>query len=323
MPMQRREFLLGGACALATATSRAADLVVTGTPIDLVSGARRTTAGALTYKGGLRLGGQGSLFGGLSAMRLTPDAKHLLAITDRAAWFQADLVYDESGVLVGVEHGEIAAMIDTDGKVIVPPRSDSESLAIVGNAVLVGFERQSRVLRYALDANRRPTAERPVVQPSPPAITRQPSNEGLEAMTTLADGRVLAISEGLVEDGAMVAWILPTESRAAETLHYVAAAGYNPTDATTLPDGDVLVLERRFTVLDRGARIVRVRGADIRNGARIEGEEIARLLPPMQVDNFEAIDAVPAPQGGVRIFVMSDDNFSAFQRTLLLQFWMP
>ena len=72
-----------------------------------------------------------------------------------------------------------------------------------------------------------------------------------------------------------------------------------------------------------GARIVRVRGADIRDGARLEGEEIARLLPPMQVDNFEAIDAVPAPQGGVRIFVLSDDNFGAFQRTLLLQFWMP
>ncbi|MSP21152.1 MAG: hypothetical protein EXQ93_06515 [Alphaproteobacteria bacterium] len=322
--MKRAAPILAAACALWIGAADAAEVTVIGTPIDLdFGGAHRTTVGALTYRGGLKLVGNSAAFGGLSALRVSKDGMHVLAVTDRAAWFQMDLLYDTSGMLVGVEHGDLTPMLDVDGKALVPPRSDAESLALVRGAALVGFEREHRVLRFALDANGRPTAARPVIEPTPPAVARAPTNQGLEAMTTLAEGRVFAISEGYLDDGAMLGWILGAGDRPAETVHYVAAPGFNPTDATTLANGDVLVLERRFTIFDRAARIVRLRAADIRDGARLIGEEIARLLPPMQVDNFEGIDAIAAPEGGTRVFLLSDDNFGALQRTLLLQFWMP
>ena len=168
MALPRRTFLLAGACALATLAAKAAEITVIGTPIDLDFGdARRTTAGALTFKGGLRLAGQSPAFGGLSAMRVSPDGKRVLAITDRAAWLQADLQYDGDGMLAGIEHADLSPMIDIDGKSTVAPRSDSESLTIVGNAALVGFERQARVMRFALDGNRSPTSERPTVFAAP------------------------------------------------------------------------------------------------------------------------------------------------------------
>ncbi|MDB5421700.1 MAG: hypothetical protein JWR59_1647, partial [Brevundimonas sp.] len=48
------------------------------------------------------------------------------------------------------------------------------------------------------------------------------------------------------------------------------------------------------------------------------------LRGPLTVDNFEGLAAVPKPDGGVRFYLISDDNFSSAQRTLLLAFdWKP
>ena len=41
---------------------------------------------------------------------------------------------------------------------------------------------------------------------------------------------------------------------------------------------------------------------------------------PATVDNFEGIAAVRRADGGVRLYILSDDNFNARQRTLLLAF---
>ena len=48
------------------------------------------------------------------------------------------------------------------------------------------------------------------------------------------------------------------------------------------------------------------------------------LAPPMTVDNYEGIAAVPRADGTVRFYLISDDNASASQRTILLAFdWRP
>ena len=51
-------------------------------------------------------------------------------------------------------------------------------------------------------------------------------------------------AEGVDLHGLATWWdmLAAAEGRTAETLHYVAAPGYNPTDATTLPNGDVLLV---------------------------------------------------------------------------------
>jgi hypothetical protein len=48
------------------------------------------------------------------------------------------------------------------------------------------------------------------------------------------------------------------------------------------------------------------------------------LERPLTVDNFEGVAAQARPDGRVRFYLISDDNFSGKQRTLLLAFdWTP
>ena len=61
----------------------------------------------------------------------------------------------------------------------------------------------------------------------------------------------------------------------------------------------------------------------IKPGARMLGLELAQITPPLSVDNFEGLAVFPDERGGTIIYILSDDNFNPFQRTLLLQFRLP
>ena len=88
-----------------------------------------------------------------------------------------------------------------------------------------------------------------------------------------------------------------------------------------LPGGDILVLERRYTLIGGVAALLRrLPQESIRRGARLDGAEIARLQPPLNVDNMEGIAARRDGDGGTLIYLLSDDNNSVLQRTLLLMF---
>jgi hypothetical protein len=90
-----------------------------------------------------------------------------------------------------------------------------------------------------------------------------------------------------------------------------------------LPNGDVVVLERRYVPLGIWhARLKLVSGRGVRGEAKLIGEEILKLEAPLHVDNFEGV-AVAEDAKGTMIYVISDDNYSALQRTLLLQFRLP
>jgi hypothetical protein len=100
----------------------------------------------------------------------------------------------------------------------------------------------------------------------------------------------------------------------------VPSAEFRASDCAALPNGDVMVLERRPSIsLSFSARLKRIRAARLRPSAALNGEELLRLDPPLRVDNFEGI-AVREDQIGTLIYLISDDNFHPLQRTLLLQF---
>jgi hypothetical protein len=62
-----------------------------------------------------------------------------------------------------------------------------------------------------------------------------------------------------------------------------------------------------------------VRGENVQPGARLLGEELLKLEYPLNVDNFEGVAVQEDPRGTI-IYIVSDDNYNPFQRTLLLQF---
>lgn len=271
--------------------------------------------GRLSYLGGVALSAADARFGGLSGLVLTADCRRFSAVSDRGHRFEGALVFDPAGRFEGIADVRAAALQGPDGRPLTEANGgvDAESLARTAKgAIVVGFEGRHRLWRYD-----RAWSLRPVALAVPPELATAPGNGGIEALTVLKDGRLLAFAEELEVDGGVRGW-LGDGRRPWTALTLLTGAGFRPTAAATLPDGRVLVLERR--ILPPAARLRLFAASGLVAGARLEGEEIARLDGALTVDNMEALDACRGADGGVRLVVGSDDNFSPFQRTLLLAF---
>jgi hypothetical protein len=273
----------------------------------------------LTFLGGLELGSPDPRFGGLSGLLVSPDGSHFEAVSDAGIWFGVRLRHDETGRLSGVTEGLIAPLKNEAGR--RPPRKhlmDAESLAVdPQGAPLVAFEHRHRISRYPGAAIR---SEGAAVALTPPeGFDGLAANGGIEALVSFADGALLAIAETADERGASPAFLRRGNTWA--RLTYQQTAGYAPTGATRLPGGDILLLERRFTLLGGlSARLLRLAADDVRPGARLRPEVIARLRFPLPTINLEGIAARRDATGRTLIYLVSDNNFSAFQPSVLLLF---
>ena len=197
---------------------------------------------------------------------------------------------------------------------------DAESMALdpATGRRWVGFESANQIWRYSRDFT---AAERMV---KPGLMRRWRSGGGIESFTRLADGRFVAISEqappGRTDREGIVWPGDPTRTRPSVRFSYQASPGYDPSDMTQLPDGRLLVLERRFALPFRWSnRLVVIDHAALAAGKLVQGREIARLEAPVIHDNIEGV-AVTREGGRTTIWLVSDDNRLPIQRTLLLHF---
>ena len=81
------------------------------------------------------------------------------------------------------------------------------------------------------------------------------------------------------------------------------------------------MLERKFSLVNGvGIRIRRIPLKSLAPGAVVDGPTIFEADLGNEIDNMEGIDAYVTPEGDTVLTLVSDDNFSLIQRTLLLQF---
>ncbi len=315
MSLTRR---LAGLCAYLLAAPLAAEPIDLSTkPIVLApSEPGLNTVGALTYRGGLELTSNDPRFGGLSGLAISDDGDRVISITDTGHWFEARLVYDADGRLAALADASMVPLSDQDGRPLSGKReSDSESLAPAPDGgFLVSFERHHRVLAYAA-----------VGAPGEPVafeidgVERIKSNGGLEAVEFLADGRLLLLTEDhFSSEGQLAGWLVENDAVAALT--YPGNGYFKPTGLTRLADGRLLVLERGYTAIGGPKARLMLIDPPSGPGAITDLVEIARLQPPIQVDNYEGISGRTAETGETLLYIVSDDNFNALQRTLLLMF---
>lgn len=276
----------------------------------------RPRSGRLEPLGGLEIDTAPWGFGGFSALHLSPDLT-LTAVSDRGRWWRAPLRL-EGGRPVGLGEPRHGLFRDAAGAPIGQGISaDAESLARLPNGDwLVGMERQHRILRY-------PDLAGPS-QPFdlPPGLEAAHRNGGLEALTVLADGRLLAIAEDLDggPPGSRAAWLGTLQGRRVDWRRtaYRPESGRDPTDAAGLPGGGALVLERRFTLLGGfSGRLAFLPAEAFTENAVLEGETWLDLPPDAPAENWEGVAAV-RHQGRTLVALISDDNQNMFQRTLLL-----
>ncbi|MEP3422494.1 MAG: esterase-like activity of phytase family protein [Erythrobacter sp.] len=171
---------------------------------------------------------------------------------------------------------------------------------------------------------------------APAEMRRWSANSGPEAMARLDDGSFIILAEapegigrtdrpGLLFAGDPINEGTPTQFRIS------TPPKYSPVDATALPDGSVLILLRRVRInvpADFDAAIMRADPATIEPDGVWTGDIITYLEGPLFGENFEGIAFVKdtsegAEDGSGAIYLISDDNLSMFQRSLLVRFDWP
>jgi hypothetical protein len=279
-------------------------------PVPLEEGApdaRRL--GQLTFLGGWVLTSNDARFGGISALHV--EAGAALALSDAGWRIQVPLP-----PAPGPVRAEIAMIEQGPGPEDDKENRDVESMAVAGAALWVGYEQANAIWRY----DRRDFAARGSA--APPAMAQWNGNRGAEAMVRLADGRFLVFDEG--DGGDSEALLFAGDPAEPGTpvlrLRYRPPAGYRITDAALLPDGRLALLHRRVGLFDGfTAKLTLARLPIAAEGALIAGEEAATFDGAVTRDNFEAL-SVTRENGRTILWIASDDNYNALQRTLLMKF---
>ncbi len=285
------------------------------TPRDLPHLPHRMDNGPLTLVGGWELFSDNSDFGGFSALHAMGGGR-LIALSDAA--ILAGFTITPRGRAVD---SFIAPLPVRKGERSTKKEQDSESLTFdpVSGRYWAGFEQRHRIRRYA------PGFARAEATGSPAAMRDWPDNGGAEAMVRLRDGRFLVFSESrAVRPGVTAALIFeddPAEQKArASGFAYQPPRGYRITDIAQLPDGRLVALHRRFSVTEGVSAVIGLIDTDtIQAKAVVRPQVIATLKPPFPTDNMEGI-AVDREGAKTILWIISDDNYLALQRSLLLKF---
>jgi hypothetical protein len=282
----------------------------------------RVRFGALTFRGGLELTSSYPEFGGISALRVNADGARFLAVTDKGRWLRGRIVYDGTRP-AGITDAEMAPVLGADGKPLAARGwYDTESIAEDGGMVYLGIERVNRIVRFDVARHGLQARGQPV--PLPSGIAKLPHNKGLECLDVVPRGlplgsTLIAISErGLDDEGNIKGFLIGGPTPGEFSVKRIG--DFDISDCALTPAGELLVLERSFSRLKGVAmRIRRVALSDVKPGATVDGPALVEADMGHQIDNMEGL-SVHRAGGALVLTLISDDNFSFIQRTLLLQF---
>ena len=282
----------------------------------------------LEWRGGLVLSSASKYFGGWSGLVLSEDGTRLLAVSDSGTWMSGEIVYDGSRP-AAVRAVRVGALLTLKGKPLSRLRDrDAEAIAIASGtlekgAAYVAFEQNDRIGVFGLDKDG-PGAPRGYLPM--PKEARRMRMDGIEALAVLAGGprkgALVAFAENpLRGESTHRGWIWLASGPRGFTVPGIG--GFGVTDAASLPDGSVLLLERRFRWLE-GLRVrLRHLPSDaLKPGAAVKGEVLLEAdNSTAEIDNLEGLAVSRGAEGETVVTLLSDDNFNRFlQRTLLLQF---
>ena len=288
----------------------------------------KTKFGKLEWRGGLVLSAPLAAFGGWSGIVVDDDGTTFLAVSDAGAWMTGTLE-TEKNRLSGVADVRLGPITALGGKSLTGGRyRDAEAVALAsGNlksgSLLISFEQKNRIGRFKIskDGLSPPTEYLKM----PPEFAKKRGTDGIEAVTFMRSGRLkgqtIAFAEAIkVKGGHRAGWIWQGKETRGFALTDIG--DFNVTDVAGLPDGDVVVLERRFRWTEGvKIRLRKLKAADIKPGAVVAGDILMEADLGQEVDNLEGMAVHVNAAGETILTLISDDNFSRLlQRTLLLQF---
>lgn len=275
--------------------------------------------GQVTLLGSWKLTSENAHFGGYSAM----------------------VVLNENRLLIGSDRGRILEMPlpetanpDTQVQFSFFPGTDGGPKSYADLEALefdkgrqriwAAFEQNGSIARFAYNAPKATLRTAKVA-----AMEDWPANGGPETIMRLDDGRFIVVAESSDYDSRLALMFSgdPVEGDEAIAFRFKPPAGYSPVDGTVLPDGRVLILVRKvlWGVPPQFATgLVLADPTEIAEGEEWSGELIAEIAGPDLEENFEGIAAIEQVDGSFDLYLIADDNLSAFQETLMLRLnWAP
>lgn len=254
--------------------------------------------GDLTLVGAWELGSPDSRFGGFSGLALHEGG--LLALTDNGALASFPKPGTTNRPAVTMRD-----LPDGPGSAIYIWYRDAEALARdpLGRGWWVAFEVRHEL--WLFDPGFTRGLKRVRMGPE-----RWPLNGGAEGLVALPGPELLIFPENSSKLFRM------RGSRAvAEAVQGRKAA---VSDAATLPDGRLILIERSFGVTGFRNDLAIL---DRREGGHQISERFN--LPAGILTNFEGVAAEARANGAIRLWIISDDNFQRPLRTLLLAVDLP
>lgn len=263
-------------------------------------------ATGVSYAGGIEIRtGVQSPVRSLSDLKLTGDGG-FVTVSDVGDLVTGRLTLDRRGRLSGVEGVQFRRLTLLDGQAISDKvDGDAEGLALMPNGeLLVSFERDHRIWNYGpLDAI---TAPKPVAQPRFDFT----ENDGMEALALAQGGWRVAGESGGVWDCNPI----QCDQVATPPSEPLKDSDYRITGMDVDPSGGWFVVTRSYSPpVDVRAQVRRM------DALGHLGPVLVSLKLPGTTDNFEGI-AAERRGDKTRLYILSDDNFSTVQRTLMLAF---
>lgn len=284
--------------------------------------------GRLEFRGGLVLSSPSTNFGGWSGLVMEAHGKSLLAVSDAGSWMTAEIAYDGSRP-TGLVRARLGPLLSKSGQPLQNKREqDAECITLLDGSLqrgtlLIGFERLQRIGRF-------PVVNGEVGIPAgylklPADAKGMRENQGIEAIAGLKGGprkgAIVAFAERLTRgSGYHTGWIWAGGE--AQKLQLQDIDGFNITDAASLADGSLLVLERYFRWTEGvKMRLRYIAAGEIAPAARIAGETLFEGDSSFEIDNMEGLAVHRTADGATVVSMISDDNFNRLlQRTVFLQF---
>lgn len=257
-------------------------------------------------------------FGGLSALAMLTDKQKTYLLTDRAYLIVADSIINPDTLAIEcLKNALIRPLRGRSTNPLVWHDADSEGMSIDtdGKKILVSFERHHRVVTYnPLEKKLLPHKQYDAFD-----IKDLPFNESYESVLRLKDKSIIAFPERHeIQENVLTGFRLIPDGTL-QTLHLKRYGGFWLTDIRQLSNGDFITLERSFNIFDGMALQMRhIKHDDFLSGETADGKIIFKMQSGDGVDNFEGLDIVPQQDGSYMMYVTSDNNFSALQKTLIM-----
>ncbi len=282
----------------------------------------RRQYGRLIWRGGLVLTSSNERFGGISGITIDRQGRKITGVIDTGSWITAELVYD-GDKLEQLDNVYIGQLSGRNKKPFLLPRDqDAEALVRKGDQYLISFERNHRIGVFS-SINGRPSHQVGNVV-LPDDSKAMASNKGLESLDIIRGGplkgSLLVFSEALLNSSEYIkGWIIG--EKGADNIYLKAMDGFSITEVESLEDGSLIFLERKYRPAEGVSMRIRfVKSSDVKAGAKLDGEVLLKVGPEFSIDNMEGLAVHKNNQGQTIITLISDDNFSTKQRTLILQF---